>query len=99
VNGPSSIAEPIATPVAALSVFPNPAAQEARLWLELRSAGPVRIVLCDAIGRAVQVLHEGPMAVGGRAFPLPVQRLTPGTYLVRVEAGASVRAVRLVRLP
>jgi hypothetical protein len=99
VNGPSAIADVAAPPVAALRVFPNPAAQEARLWLELRQAGVVRIVLCDAIGRAVQVLHEGPMAAGGRAFPLPVQRLTPGTYLVRVEAGASVRAVRLVRLP
>jgi hypothetical protein len=99
VNGPSAIADVAAPPVAALRVFPNPAAQEARLWLELRQAGVVRITLCDALGRSAQVLHDGQVAAGGRAFPIPVHALTPGTYLVRVESGGTVRTVRVIRTP
>jgi hypothetical protein len=99
VNGPSAIADVAAPPVAALRVFPNPAAQEARLWLELRQVGVVRITLCDALGRSAQVLHDGQVAAGGRAFPIPVHALTPGTYLVRVESGGTVRTVRVIRTP
>jgi len=99
VNGPSAIADVAAPPVAALRVFPNPSAQEARLWLELRQAGVVRITLCDALGRSAQVLHDGQVAAGGRAFPIPVHALTPGTYLVRVESGGTVRTVRVIRTP
>jgi hypothetical protein len=99
VNGPSATADVAAPPVAALRVFPNPAAQEARLWLELRQAGVVRITLCDALGRSAQVLHDGQVAAGGRAFPIPVHALTPGTYLVRVESGGTVRTVRVIRTP
>lgn len=99
VNGPSATADVAAPPVAALRVFPNPAAQEARLWLELRQVGVVRITLCDALGRSAQVLHDGQVAAGGRAFPIPVHALTPGTYLVRVESGGTVRTVRVIRTP
>jgi len=99
VNGPSVIMEVSAPPVAALSVYPNPSAQESRLWLELRKAGAVRITLGDAWGRTALVLHNGPLAAGGRSFMLPMQDLTPGTYLVRVEVGDAVRTVRVVRTP
>lgn len=99
VNGPSAIADVAAPPVEALRVFPNPAAQQARLWLELRQADVVRITLCDALGRSAQVLHDGQVAAGGRAFPVPVHALTPGTYLVRVESGGTVRTVRVIRTP
>jgi hypothetical protein len=99
VNGPSTVTEMSMPQLAALSVYPNPAAQESRLWLELRQAGTARITLCDALGRTAMVLHNGPLATGGRAFMLPLQRLTPGSYLVRVESGGTVRTVRVIRTP
>lgn len=99
VNGPSTVTEMSMPQLAALSVYPNPAAQESRLWIELRQAGTARITLCDALGRSAQVLHDGQVAAGGRAFPIPVHALTPGTYLVRVESGGTVRTVRVIRTP
>ncbi len=98
-NGPSAIGEAPVSPVKALSVYPNPAAQDARLWMELASATTVRIVLSDAMGRTVQVLHQGTLPAGGQAFELPVHGLSAGTYEVRVEAGACTRTTRLVRMP
>ena len=80
-----------------LAVMPNPAVAGARVVVEGRSAGPVRVDVFDVLGRRVARLHDGPV-VGEAAFALPAA-LGAGVYVVRAEAGerAVTRSVTVVR--
>ncbi|MBL0036081.1 MAG: M28 family peptidase [Flavobacteriales bacterium] len=99
VNGPSTVAETTLPKVTSLSVYPNPAGQEAKLWFELRHAGRARITLADAMGRTVYVIEDGLLTSGAHQYELPTSMLSAGTYLVRVEAEGVSRTVRFVRTP
>jgi hypothetical protein len=83
-----------------LAVHPNPSAGRTTVALTLAEAEEVRVVVYDVLGRAVAVLHEGPLAVGTARLSLPV--LPSGTYLVRVSgsnatgAGGNTVATRRV---
>lgn len=100
VNGPSSVTGTENPPsLSSLSVYPNPATHEAKLWFELRHAGGVRATLVDAMGRTVQVIAQGRLSAGTHQLTLPMAQLVAGTYLVRVEADGAVRTVRVVRTP
>ena len=80
-----------------LAVMPNPAVAGARVVVEGRSAGPVRVDVFDVLGRRVARLHDGPV-VGKAAFALPAA-LGAGVYVVRAEAGerSVTRSVTVVR--
>ena len=100
MNGPSSLTGTANPPsLSSLSVYPNPATYEAKLWFELRHAGGVRATLVDAMGRTVQVIAQGRLSAGTHQLTLPMAQLVAGTYLVRVEADGAVRTVRVVRTP
>ncbi len=53
----------------------------------------------DALGREVALLHAGPLAAGANRLVWRAAGLAPGTYVVRVTAGASTatRTVTLAR--
>ncbi|MGB3544360.1 T9SS type A sorting domain-containing protein [Rubrivirga sp.] len=78
----------------ALSVAPNPTASTSTVRLSVLEAGPVRAAVYDALGREVAVLHNGVLGAGDHGFS--TSRLTPGLYVVRVEAGARAEVVRFV---
>lgn len=78
---------------------PNPLVDGTSFVLTLRDAQDVRATVHDALGREVDVLHNGPVAAG-RALNLvwrPSAHLADATYLVRVQ-GASLNATRSVTL-
>ena len=81
-----------------LAVFPNPTAGPSTVRVELPSAGAVRVVVLDALGREVARLADGPLAAGVHALGLDV-RLPAGVYLVRATVGAdvAVRPLSVVR--
>ncbi|MBK8499506.1 MAG: M20/M25/M40 family metallo-hydrolase [Flavobacteriales bacterium] len=84
----------------ALYAFPNPTADDASLWIEQRSMKRARIVLLDALGREVSVLHDGLLAAGKHGFTLPLAEQAPGGYVVHATVdGAPSQSVRVVRLP
>ena len=73
-----------------VSVWPNPAAGAATVSLALpESAEQVRLVLYDALGREVAVLHDGPLAAGAHEVSLDAAGLAPGAYVVRAEGVAA----------
>jgi hypothetical protein len=78
---------------------PSPAHGLARLTLEVAAAQVVRVVLYDALGRPVAVLHEGLVAAGPTEIGVDTGALRPGVYLLRVEGDsfASTRRVAVVR--
>ena len=71
-----------------LRVLPNPQPTH----VEVRASGAVRVEVFTARGRRVAVLWDGPLAGERR---LPLGRLAPGTYVVRVTAGGEREAVTL----
>lgn len=87
-------AEPSSTAASAGNVYPNPAAEIAVLPYTLSTGGTVRITLCDALGRTVQV-REMEQDAGEYREEFHLQELNPGAYYVRFESGELVRVQQL----
>jgi hypothetical protein len=83
---------PVHAPPAAaglhLSVYPNPAPDHAMIDVTLDAARPVRLELRDLLGRCVWATEEGTLSAGTHTFALPVDRLTPGSYIVSTAGKA-----------
>ena len=79
-----------------LDLFPNPANEQVRVWMDLASAAPVELEVLDLGGRIVGGHRSGTLPAGRTAVDLPVGDLAPGGYLVRVRAGTTVSARRLM---
>lgn len=77
-------------------VAPNPVRSHAALEFELAEAAEVRLSVFDVLGREVSVLAEGPRRAGPHVAALEVGDLSPGTYVVRLTAGSTARAQRMV---
>ncbi len=89
----ASASEPVADALA-LTVVPNPAAGRATAWID-GPAAHARVAVYDALGRRVALVFDGP-AAGRTAVALPVGRLSPSVYVVRLVADGAVRTQRLV---
>lgn len=76
---------------AAFDLYPNPT--EGAVTLTLEGAGPADVEVLDAVGRLVWTGRTS----GGGSFPLPVDGLPAGSYVVRVRSGSTVTSRTLVR--
>ena len=82
------------------TVYPNPVQTTATLELLVREPQTVRAVVYDAIGRQVQVLHDGPVAPHEPVpLTLGADKLPSGLYLIRIhgEAFSATRRATVVR--
>jgi hypothetical protein len=77
-----------------VSVSPNPAGGRVEVAVTLMEAGPVRVVVLDALGREVAVVLNGE-AAGTRSVGLDVSGWPAGVYVVRATAGDRVETTRL----
>ncbi|HOZ41272.1 MAG TPA: M20/M25/M40 family metallo-hydrolase [Flavobacteriales bacterium] len=83
-----------------LYAYPNPSSEDAQAWLRTELPGRYRVVLHDAMGRSVAVLHEGDLGQGKHAFILPLLAEAPGAYVLNVQGPQGLRrSMRLVRTP
>ncbi|WP_412067786.1 Calx-beta domain-containing protein [Rubrivirga sp. IMCC43871] len=98
VSASSGVATEDAPAGASLSVFPNPAPGPPVVELAVPEAGVVRVVVFDALGRTVAVLHDGPLAAGSARWALGSD-LPPGAYLIQAGAASfmEVRSFTVVR--
>ena len=78
-----------------LSVAPNPARGAASLGLTLGRPSEARVVVYDLLGRAVAVVHDGPLGAGPHRLAL-TEASAPGVYVVRATAGGEAVTARLV---
>jgi hypothetical protein len=91
--------EPFPAPMRlALSVAPNPAADEARLSFALDRLAGVSVTVHDALGRRVLVRDLGRRVPGRHDATLDLRGLAPGVYVVRVMAGTEAATRLLTRL-
>ncbi len=72
---------------------PNPFSAETRIAVGA-TAGSVRAVLFDVLGRQVAVVHDGPLSGD---LVVPGAGLVPGLYVLRVTTAAGERSARIVR--
>jgi hypothetical protein len=87
-------------PLFRISAYPNPTEGDLTFWVESSVSASTRIVLHDALGHVVAVMHEGLLPVGKQAFDLSLSSLAPGTYaIVAEQAGKAPAVVRVVRTP
>jgi hypothetical protein len=82
------------------SAFPNPAAGQMRLTLEVPEASHVNLAVYDVAGRLVSRLHSGFLPAGTRRdFMLAGDNLPSGLYFVRIadQRGARTEKLMIVR--
>ena len=66
----------------ALYLYPNPTSDQAVMWVELESDSQVAVHLLNALGQELDLLYQGPLTQGKRAFNIPLATYPPGTYSV-----------------
>lgn len=77
--------------------YPNPARAITTIPFTTRSAGHVRLVLSDVLGREVATLVDAPMQAGQHLVSFDASALPPGIYLYRFRSG-SVAAPRTMTI-
>lgn len=87
-------------PTFAASVSPNPAADVLRVSFTLpENAANVRVMLADALGVTVAVLHNGAMNTGSYSLESDVTSVSSGAYYCTIETatGRTVIPVTIIR--
>lgn len=86
-------AETIEARTARIAIRPNPASGTATMSVTLVSAlADARLVLFDALGRAVSTIHAGRIAAGTTGYQVDAARLAPGRYTWRLDGDGAVLA-------
>ena len=73
-----------------LAIWPNPGSGVATVTIGLPEDVQADVVVYDARGRRVAVLHGGPLEAGEHRLSVEVAALPAGTYLVRARLGEAV---------
>ena len=73
-----------------VSVYPNPATQEATFEVVQPSNGRLSVSVFDVLGRRQQVVSDDDRSAGTYAFRVDARGLAPGVYFARVAADADV---------
>jgi len=79
-----------------LSMWPNPAQATVNLQLSTGHSGQAGIVLLDAVGRRVKLIHTGFLEQGDHSWTLDVSLLPAGTYMLHTHGVSGVSAHKLV---
>jgi hypothetical protein len=78
-----------------LSLYPNPAKDQTNLVFELNEAQDVQITVTDMNGKTFESFQTG-ATNGQNVVAVPTDRLGQGLYLVRLNAGGTVRTTKLM---
>jgi hypothetical protein len=81
--------------VGGLKVMPNPANGRVTVSYQLGAASAVRLLVFSEDGRKVAQLPQGVLAAGRHTLSLD-RELSPGTYLLTLEAGNTRESLKLV---
>lgn len=69
---------------------PHPAREVSVVRFSVAKDGFVRLALYDLPGRRIAVLADGVMERGEHVAHMPVKKLSPGSYLLRLESSGTV---------
>ncbi len=88
-NGESIIENTSAVKTMELSIYPNPVVSEATISFKVAETSEVSYQIYDLAGRMVQNATLGTYGQGAHTANFNVNGLTSGTYIVKVQAGAT----------
>ncbi len=77
------------------SAYPNPFSSTTTIGFELPDAQDVNLVVYDVLGRTVATLVDGVRQAGPQTVEFDASALPSGTYIYRLEAGATQLTQRL----
>lgn len=80
-----------------LSVFPNPAGQQATLKFDMPAAADLTVDLYNLAGKRIATAFTGKLPAGGHELPVHLAGLAAGTYLLKVTDGTTVRYTNLIK--
>ena len=98
MDGTTDVAEENHIPEAMVRVAPNPMIDHGMAEVIIESAGHLRIVLVDALGNSMQLVDET-VAPQIRLVPIPLERLSAGSYQLMVTIDRTITTVPIVVLP
>lgn len=79
----------------AISVYPNPANQEASLTIDLTEAGQVSVTVYDVTGTVIVNVFTGQLKAGANKLKINTDNLASGVYFVSVAANNNVQTSKL----
>jgi hypothetical protein len=85
----------VAPAIRRLRATPNPATGLVKVSYQLKTAGPVSLLLFSEDGRKVATLPQGVLTAGEHTLSLD-RALSPGTYLLTLEAGNARESLKLI---
>ena len=91
----SSVPEAAVT-TSTLKMYPNPVSTEATVNFELNQKATVTCQVFDMTGRMVKVMSLGTLNEGNHETKVSVEGLAKGAYVLRLNAGRTVRAVKFM---
>jgi hypothetical protein len=93
----AAIEEPraVVPAIGGLKLMPNPANGKVTVSYQLGTASVVRLLVFSEDGRKVAELPQGALAAGRHTLSLD-RELSPGTYLLTLEAGKARESLKLV---
>jgi CotH kinase protein/Secretion system C-terminal sorting domain len=69
----------------AISVYPNPIEERSKVGFSIFKNEPVSVNIFDLSGKNVATILDQQMPIGSFEFPIPKNKLTAGTYIVKLE--------------
>jgi len=79
-----------------LAAAPNPASGSTTLRYVLPVSSAVQVTVSNVLGQTVKTIAAGRKAAGANALELPVNTLSPGVYIVRLQAASQQQTLRIV---
>lgn len=79
----------------AISIYPNPAREQATLAFTLTAGTEVNVIVYDAVGRVVYTTGAAQMNTGAQKVNIPTANLATGLYTVKMEAAGEHFVTRL----
>jgi hypothetical protein len=78
------------------SPYPNPFNSTTTLQFTLTNAHPIRLTVCDLLGRTVATLADGAMSPGTHSISVDASQWASGIYFAELSQGRNTQVVRLV---
>lgn len=82
--------------MSSLIVFPNPMNTHGWVEFDLREASDVRMVIFNINGQMMEQIHRERLPAGNQQVQFSAEKLSAGTYLIRVEAGGIAETKRFI---
>jgi hypothetical protein len=78
------------------SIYPNPALDDVTLSLKLQKSSNAQVLVYDLTGKRVLSMDLGHVSTGSTNIPVNLSKLTRGTYLMKVIAGANSATSKII---